>query len=411
MAGNKSKTRNGETDVLICGAGAPGMTLALLLADLGLRIVLLDRKAVSLHTGLPQSRTSALMQGSINIVRAAGAWDLAASAGAEMRILRIIDDSLAKPVTAEFRAEEIGLKAFGVNMPNDALNRSLAQKVLKHENITILAPATLESLENDLSGTTASIDGTNYKTRLVVGADGRDSVVRKIGGIRSSLHDYRQSAITCLISHSRPHSHASTEFHRPSGPFTLVPLPGDRSSVVWVDSAEQVRDFMAMNRSSFTQALSDRAKGLFGEITLAGDASAFPLCGLTTKTITGPRIALIAEAAHVLHPLGAQGLNLSLRDAAMLAETLAEAARTGQDPGSPNVLRSYERRRRYDLLSRTIGTDGLNRMVTTDIGLLKSLRRATLRTLSNTLPLKRMAMTHGLAPAVEDSRLARGELL
>ncbi len=410
MTGNRSGVKREMADVIVCGAGAPGLTLALLLARLGLAVTIIDRIPLPTGKAGSGSRTSALMQGTINILKATGVWTDVVHHGEELRTLRIIDDSMAKNTSVDFKAEEIGLDAFGVNMPNGVLTAALAALASKADNITVIAPATLNGAASDAFGVTVALDDERIlRARLFVGADGRQSVVRGFSGISAKSHEYHQSAITCLISHTRPHDHVSTEFHRPSGPFTLVPLPGNRSSVVWVDHTGPAETFMAMSRQAFAQALQDRTKGILGEVTLDSTPSCFPLSSLTASSLTAPRTVLIAEAAHVLHPLGAQGLNLSLRDAAILAETIADAVRLGQDPGQKSVLRIYERKRRHDLMSRVVGTDSLNRLVSNDLSLLKSLRHAGLRILGDTPPLKRLAMRQGLAPALDDSRLARGE--
>jgi 2-octaprenyl-6-methoxyphenol hydroxylase len=403
-----------RTDILICGAGAPGLTLALLLGRLGASVTLVERSALpSGRPGPADGRTSALMQGSVNIVKATGGWDAAAPAGEALKILRIVDDSKGggKTVSVDFEAGEIGLDAFGINMPNAALVAALAAEAKKCRTIRILAPATLSALEADTFGVTATVGGEAIRARLAVGADGRQSAVRDLSGIHAKTHAYGQRAITCLIGHTRPHDNISTEFHRPSGPFTLVPLPGKKSSVVWVDFDAEAERFASLSRHAFTRALQDRSKGLLGEIELLSTPSSWPLFSLKADSLTAPRVALIAEAAHVLHPLGAQGLNLSLRDAAVLAETIADALRLGQDPGSETVLYQYGAKRRHDLMSRVVGTDSLNRLVSNDLSLLKSLRQAGLRTIGTVAPLKRFAMRQGLAPALEDCRLARGEAL
>jgi 2-octaprenyl-6-methoxyphenol hydroxylase len=403
-----------RTDILICGAGAPGLTLALLLGRLGVSVTLVERGP--LPAGKPgpgDGRTAALMQGSVNILKATRGWDGAAKAGEPLKILRIVDDSkgAGSAVSVDFEAGEIGLDAFGINMPNAALAASLTREVKACKNIRVMAPATLSALETDAFGITATVGGQQVRARLAVAADGRRSAVRDLSGINVSTHAYGQRAITCLIGHSRPHHNVSTEFHRPSGPFTLVPLPGQTSSVVWVDFDAEAESFAALSRHAFTRALQDRSKDILGEIEVLSAPSSWPLFSLKAHSLTGPRVALIAEAAHVLHPLGAQGLNLSLRDAAILAETVADAMRLGQDPGSDIVLKNYAAKRRHDLISRVVGTDGLNRLVSNDLSVLKSLRQAGLRTIAGVAPLKRFAMRQGLAPVLDDCRLARGEAL
>lgn len=395
-------------DVLISGGGVPGLALAILLGDLGLDVVVIDpHPPVAVNDVKPDGRTAALMAGSVNILKAAGIWDDLEPHGAPLETLRIIESKTAR---ADFRADDIGLPYFGINMPNGIQRAVLAAQVAKNKNITFLTPSALENFTADDVGVSMTLtDGQNIRARLLVGADGRDSAVRSQCGIAVWARDYGQKAITCLIDHSKEHQNISTEFHRPGGPFTIVPLPGNSSSIVWVEYADEADAFLKLRRADFEQALQDRTEGLVGKINLVTPPQSWPLKALRSKSLIAPRIALIAEAAHVLHPLGAQGLNLSLRDAATLAEEIADAARRGQDIGSAAILRRYEFRRRADIVTRLIGTDSLNRMVSNDVSLLRALRGVGLKTIDAIEPLRRFAMQEGVVPGYDDSRLSRGE--
>jgi len=402
-----------NTDILIVGGGAPGLSLAALLGKAGLDVTIADKSpAPALKQAKPDGRTSALMQASVNILKATGAWDDAAPFGAALQTLRIVDDSgTGEPVQVDFKADEIGFTEFGINMPNEPLRAALGEAVKKIKNVTFIKAGLTQYTTSDF-GVTATFDsGESVTAKVIVGADGRGSPTREIAGIKIWQRDYKQHAITCLIDHTEPHGNISTEFHRPSGPFTLVPLPGNRSSVVWVDYKEQAAGFMELSPHAFERALQERSRDRLGDISLASTPQSCPLQALKAKSLTGKRMALIAEAAHVLHPMGAQGLNLSLRDVAALAEIIADAVRLGLDPGSAAILDQYERRRRQDVLSRVIGTDGLTRIVSNDFGMLRGLRRIGLKTLDNVSPLREFAMHQGLAPRDDDSRLARGEAL
>jgi 2-octaprenyl-6-methoxyphenol hydroxylase len=400
-------------DVVISGGGVPGLTLAALLADLGLEIVVLDpHPPTRLKDIKPDGRTAALMAGSVNILRATGAWDLCAPHGAPLNTLRIIESATAR---ADFSADDIGLPYFGINMPNNLQRAALYEIILKKKNITFLCPTTLQDFTADDVGVSVTLDenGTTQtlRARILVGADGRNSTVREQAGIEMRDHDYGQRAITCIISHSKPHDNISTEFHRPGGPFTIVPLPGNQSSIVWVEYADDADNFLKLRREDFVNALQDRTENLIGRVEMVTPPQSWPLQSLHAKSLTAPRIALIAEAAHVLHPLGAQGLNLSLRDAATLAEEIADAARSGLDIGSHATLHRYEFRRRADIQTRLLGTDSLNRMVSNNIGLLRTLRSIGLKTIDSITPLRRFAMNEGVVPGYDDSRLSRGESL
>lgn len=397
---------NKSCDVLIGGAGAPGLALALLLGHLGLDVVVADPAPPHpLHNIHPDGRTAALMAGSVHILKATGGWDECAKYGAALETLRIVEGK----TKADFRAGDIGLPYFGVNMPNNILRAALAERIDRTGNIEI-HPAGINHFAIDDFGITVTLtDSSTFRARLLVGADGRNSITRKMAGISVTERHYGQQAITCLIRHSKPHNHVSAEFHRPGGPFTLVPMPGNMSSVVWVEYDDDADTFMKMRRNDFERALQDRTENMLGHITLETPPESWPLKGLLAASLIAPRIALIAEAAHVVHPLGAQGLNLSLRDAAVLAEEIADAARSGLDTGSHTLLNRYQFRRRADIMTRSLGTDGLTRMVSNDISLLRTLRRAGLKTVEMLEPLRRFAMHEGVTPGYDDSRLSHGQ--
>lgn len=407
-----AQKKSSDTDILIAGGGAPGLTLAALLAPLGLRVTVIDPAPFpGLDAVRPDNRTAALMQGSINVLRAAGVWDRCAPLGGELRVLRVVDENgaRAQPLQADFHAADIGLPAFAVNMPNGTLRAALCDRAREIGMITLRPGRKLESCAVGARDVTATLDdGTIINASLLVGADGRESRVRALAGIAVRRHEFGQAAITCLIGHTRPHGNISTEFHRPTGPFTLVPLPGNNASVVWVDDAAAADAMMAVNRQAFVQALQDRTRDMLGTVALTGTPSCWPLVGMMAKDLVAPRIALIAEAAHVLHPLGAQGLNLSLRDVAVLAETIADAARLGLDYGSMTVLAGYAKRRRADIGSRVYGTESFNHLVSHNKQILHHVRRTGLRLVNNVAPLRNIAMQQGLAPQDQDSRLMAG---
>lgn len=402
----KEKTEN--TDIIISGGGAPGLLLASLLGRIGLRISIIEPYPPGpLNSALPDGRTVALMAGSINILKATPSWDRCARYGSALETLEIIEG----PTRGEFFAGDIGLPSFGTNIPNNILRSAVFEDVKKMPNITLYSSPLKFIDQDDFTITSILDDGTRLRSRLLVGADGRQSKTRDLANIGIWERDYQQTAITCLIEHSRPHHNTSIEFHRPGGPFTLVPMPGMHSSVVWVEYHADAQNVMRLRRDSFEKALQERTEGRLGNISLKTAPESWPLKALRSSDLTAPRIVLVAEAAHVVHPLGAQGLNLSLRDIAVLAEEVADAARHGLDIGSQTVLRNYTFRRRADILTRSTGTDSLNRMISNNAGILRDLRRAGLSTISGVGRLRRLAMNEGIIPGYDDSRLARGEML
>lgn len=409
-------TKENKTDILIIGGGIAGLTLAALLGKAGIRVDLVsnfkpDKKTKAKPTG----RTVALMQSSLNVIKATGAWDQIEPNANPMQMMRIIDSSAAAqrdPVNVEFEAQDIGFDEFGYNIPNTALLMALYETVTKIKTVTMHAPKSLESYEANGSGAVAALDdSTQIAARLIVGADGAQSTVRKIAGIECWQKDYDQTAITCLINHSQSHNNTSTEFHRPAGPLAFVPLPGNQSSVVWVESTARADEIMRLKKQDFESTLQNISQGILGGMTLEAGPESWPLRSLKAKALTAPRMALVAEAAHVLSPITAQGLNLSLRDVAALAETIIDNMRLGLDPGTQTALKAYAKRRRIDIDTRVYGVNTLNQMVSHDAEIVSHLRRAGLKAVDKVPVLKETAMKHGLAPGMDGGRLVRGEAL
>ena len=411
----KTKARN-NADVIIAGAGPAGLALAVLLARAGLAVALIDADGppLPIDQDRPGGRTAALLTGSLNVLRHAGIASELEAHGTPLRTMRIMDDSRpGQPiVTVEFHAADLGKDVFGLNVPNHVLRHSLYTKAKKSANIRLYSGSRLTNGAFQAGFAQATLDsGEILKAPLIIGTDGRNSAVRALAGISAKTRDYGQTAITCLLSHTKPHNHTSTEFHRPGGPFTFVPMAGNRCSLVWVEKSDDAKTFLSMKKQAFQQAIQDRSAGLLGEITLESHPESWPLIMLSAESVIASRCALAAEAAHVMSPIGAQGLNLSLRDVAALAETIVDAARLGEDIGSVAVLSRYSRRRNLDIRSRVGGIDGLNRLVANDIAAIKDLRRAGLKGLESIPALKSFVMTQGLSPSLEDGRLVNGGVL
>ncbi len=410
------KTKDLIADIVISGAGPAGLTLAVLLGRAGFKVVLVDaeKPAEADYEEKPSGRTAALLTGSVNILKATGIWNTLEGKATPLQTMRIVDDSQpgTPQVKVEFKASDIGHTEFGFNVPNAVLKSALIARLKTVPSVTHLAPAKLKDYKIEKQKVVATLeDGTVLRASLIIGTDGRGSVVRSVAGIDAKKHDYEQMAMTCLIEHTKPHHFTSTEFHRPGGPFTLVPMPGNVSSVVWVEKTEDAKKFLKLKKQEYEQAIQDRSCGLVGTITLKSTPESWPLMLLSSEKLIGERAALAAEAAHVISPIGAQGLNLSLRDVATLAETIVDAARLGEDIGAQSVLMRYERRRRADIKSHVIGIDGLNRVVANDLGFLRDLRRLGLKGL-DTIPVLKTFITHqGLAPTMDEGRLVSGGVL
>ncbi|MBK6897145.1 MAG: FAD-dependent monooxygenase [Alphaproteobacteria bacterium] len=408
----KNRSAVKKPDLLIIGGGMAGLTLAAILGRAGVRTDIVDpQPAPKLKETSPSGRTVALMESSLNILRAAGIGAVIDEYGTPLQTMRIIDDSLPEQetITREFEAQEIGMERFGMNLPNSILRAALYEQVKSLPCITLHVPGSLRDFTPQEGGIKATLeDGNTITARLLVGADGRASLVRSLSGIESRKQEYGQSAVTCIINHSRSHNFTATEFHRPGGPLALVPMPGNQSSVVWVVPEQKADELLTLSREAFTQTLQEKTDNLLGGITLETPPESWPLMSMKAVKLSAPRTALIAEAAHVMSPITAQGLNLSLRDVASLAETVVDALRLGLDPGSASILKDFEKRRRTDIGSRVAGVDFMNRIVSNERLPLRDLRRAGLKVISGFAPLRHQAMRHGLAPSLDAGRLARG---
>lgn len=394
-----------KTEVLIIGGGIPGLTLAVLLGQAGLEVAIVDTEKLQVSgTDIMASRTVALMDGSIRTIQKTGIWEAIKDKACPLKTMKLVDDSSKNldVLEVEFHASEIGLEAFGRNIPHSAIRAALVEKISALNNITLIAPARLASYRIEGMRVHATLDtGKEIEAALIIGADGRNSVTREQAGIKADMRESGQSAITCLISHTKPHNFTSTEHHRTGGPFTIVPMP-DRegkhlSAIVWMERETDVQKFLALDKASFTQALQDRSRNSIGTITLESAPVSWPIITLKARNFTAPRCAIVAEAAHVISPIGAQGLNLSLRDVAGLADVIIEAALVGQDIGSTVTLDRYEKIRRFDINTRVYGVDAFNRIVGNNLSSLRGLRRLGLKTLQNSPLLRNFIMQEGLS--------------
>jgi 2-octaprenyl-6-methoxyphenol hydroxylase len=319
--------------------------------------------------------------------------------------MRIVDATrrLIRAPEVAFEAAEIGLDAFGYNLPNAALVNALGAAVAARP-VTRVEGMVAEAVPGEDRITLTLADGRTLTARLAVAADGRRSKVRAGAGIATDDWRYDQAALVCNLRHTRPHRSTSTEFHTEHGPCTLVPLPGDASSLVWVDRPAETERRMALSDADLAAEIEARTASILGALTIDGRRQMFPLSGMTARRFAAARTVLAGEAAHLFPPIGAQGLNLGYRDATALAEVLAEAA---DDPGAPAVLAAYDRARRADVLARTAAVDALNRTLLSEFLPVQALRGAGLFLLDRVAPLRHFAMRRGLAVSGTDRSAAR----
>jgi 2-octaprenyl-6-methoxyphenol hydroxylase len=389
-------------DVGIIGAGPAGLAAALALGRLGLRVL-----AVGAAPGKPDTRTAALFGGSVTLLENLGIGDACRTAGTEIHGIRIIDDmgGLLRAPEVTFTAAEAGVDRFGYNVPNVALVEALRARAAADPAVTLLDASAAHLVPGTDSVELQLADGRLLTARLVVGADGRHSLCRQAAGITARTWTYAQSAVTCTFAHQRPHHGISTEFHRPAGPLTVVPSPGLSSSLVWVERPEAAARLVELDEHAFRGALEERLHGLLGPVGDLGPRGVFPLSGLSAATAGRRRIALVGEAAHVIPPIGAQGLNLGLRDVACLADCVADAQAAGADIGGDGVLEAYGRMRRTDIASRIWGIDLLNRSLLATAAPVQTLRGFGLHLLKAFAPARRLAVREGLGPSFIAPRL------
>ncbi len=382
--------------VAVVGAGAAGLGLALSLAEAGIATALVGR-----HAPVADGRTVALLDGSVRFLKALGAWDAIAPHAAPLAELHIVDDtgSLFRPPPARFVATEIGLDAFGWNVESARLVESLRGRTRTAPNLTLFESDAETVRPGEAASDLVLADGRRLAARLVAGADGARSRLRQAAGIRTRDWSYPQAAITTILAHERPHRDVSTEFHTRQGPFTLVPLPGGhRSSLVWVMAEAQAARLAALDDAALARSVEDRARAMLGAMRIDGPRGCVPMRGMSLPSPVAPRLALIGEAAHVFPPIGAQGLNLGLRDAAALRDAVVAAAADGRDPGSHAALAGFARGRTRDARLRTGAVDALNRSLLADLLPVDALRGLGLVAMTHIGPLRRLVMREGVLP-------------
>jgi 2-octaprenyl-6-methoxyphenol hydroxylase len=383
-------------DVVVVGGGPAGLAAAIALADAGAKTALIAR-----HAPYGDNRTTALLGGSVDFLRQLDVWPRCEDKAAALRVMRLVDDTgrLIRAPEVRFSSQEIGLDAFGYNIENRLLMAALEERAAGLENLIRFDDEAEGVSPSDAQADIRIRQGQSLCARLVVGADGRHSLCREAAGIDVKRRDLDQSALTFNIAHTRPHRDISTEFHTPQGPCVFVPLPGDRSSVVWVMTPSEAGRMMALSDEELSDAAERQSHSILGRVSVEPGRHLFPLAIEQPRQFARQRVALVGEAAHVLPPIGAQGLNMGLRDAADIADIAREAMLQGEDPGSASVLSRFNSARRTDVASRIFAIDLANRSLLSDFLPMQTLRAAGLHLIGALGPLRRLAMREGLAPS------------
>jgi 2-octaprenyl-6-methoxyphenol hydroxylase len=376
-------------DVLIVGGGPVGLALGLALtrSAKGIKVGLVDRRPLTVPR---DNRATAVAAGVRRVFEALGVWGPMAEAAQPITAMRITDSGtgeLSRPLFLNFAGDVVPGEPFAHMVPNGVMAQVLLDAAA--DAITVIAPAEIESFSADAtSGTLTLADGRTLVAPLVVGADGGQSRLRAMAGIGVVEHDYKQSGLVTTISHELPHEGAAYEHFRPAGPFASLPLKGNRSSLVWTEASTEAPRFLEMPPDELNAAIESVMGSTLGAVTAEDKLQAFPLKLRIARDFVAPRLALIGDAIHVVHPVAGQGLNLGLKDVAALAEVVVEALRLGLDHGSPDVLTRYQSWRRFDVSAMAMVTDTMNRLFSNDIAPIRAARDFGLGLVDRADPIK-----------------------
>lgn len=382
------------SDIVVVGGGPAGMAAALEAARHGYDVVLAAPTGTFIET---DDRTTALMMPGIRMLQELGAWPDLDEDATPMRTMRIIDGThrLVRAPTVTFQADEVGEEAFGYNIVNRALNAALQHAIEQSPSIRVVDSMASSASFGPDEAKIVLANGETLQTRLIVAADGVKSLIREAAGIGTRNWSYPQTAIVLTFEHSRDHNFTSTEFHRETGPFAQVPMRGKRSSLVWVEPPAEAERIAALDTGTLAGMIERNMQSMLGKVSNVSKPQCWPLSGMIAHRFGAERLMLAGQAAHIFPPIGAQGLNLSLRDISDLGKCLASA---GIDPGAAGVTARYDRMRRADVTTRTGTVDILNRSLLTGFLPVQLARAVGLGMLAAIPPLRNIAMREGMAP-------------
>ncbi|HEY5337748.1 MAG TPA: FAD-dependent monooxygenase [Rhizomicrobium sp.] len=401
------------SDVIVGGGGMVGLTLALALAQGGLKVAVADPvpPTTLLDAGF-DGRVSALSYSTLRMFEALDVWPLLQDKAQPIKDILVTDAALGgapSPFSLHFDSEEIG-RPMGAIAENRHIRGALFAALEAQPNITLIAPAALTALEETFGAIVASLsNGDTMRAQLAVAADGRDSPMRNEMGLGVIGWSYPQWGIVATVEHEKPHDGVAYEHFLPAGPFAILPMTGNRSSLVWTERDDLAPAMIKLPEDEFNAEIARRFGSHLGATKAAGPRWSYPLKFHLARAYVKPRFALAGDAAHGIHPIAGQGLNLGLKDAAALAETVLDAARLGLDIGALDVLKRYERWRRFDSLTLAAATDGLNRLFSNDVAPLRLARDLGLGVVDGIAPLRKFFMRHAGGDIGKLPRLLRGE--
>ncbi len=419
-----------QTEVLIAGGGLVGLTLGIALAGAGVATLVVDREDPKTVRAAPyDGRASAIARGSQQALQGIGLWDALIPAAEPILDIRVSDGrpgglggrGQTAPWFLHYDSREAGGLPMGHIIENRAIRIASHDLAAMLPALTLLAPLGVGQVAREAGGVTAQLsDGRGIRARLIVAADGKRSPLRRAAGIRVNAWDYPQSGIVATVGHAAPHNGVAHEHFLPAGPFALLPMTDfagpdgrrqHRSSLVWTERRDLVPEVLALDEAAFAAEMTRRFGDSLGALRLLGQRWTYPLSLMHAERYVDQRLALVGDAAHSIHPIAGQGLNLGLRDVAALAEAVVDARRLGLDIGGAEVLARYQRWRRFDNTALVAATDVLNRLFSNDIGPLRLARDLGLAAVNRLPPLKRFFMDHAMGLVGDLPRLIKGESL
>lgn len=401
-------------DIIVNGAGLIGSALALALSRHGLEVALIDPVAAEIRAD-PEfdGRAYAVAEASANLLDALGIWEALGGKAEPVTRMEVEDRSPGpmRPQALHFDPAEGDQRLLGWIVEDRWLRGALLRALAEADGIHHYAPAQPTDLRFGPGGAEVDLEDRTLRADVVLACDGRRSKTALAAGIRYLAWDYRQIGLVCAIEHSRPHEGTAFQAFFPGGPFAQLPLPENRSCIVWSEKRALAEEIASRGDEAYEAEVASRLGGRLGNVRLAGRRWAYPL-GLSLATsYARPRLALCGDAAHGIHPIAGQGLNLGFRDVAALTEVLVEASRRGEDLGALDVLRRYERWRRFDGAAMTLGMDGLNRLFSTDFAIAQAARNAGLRAVGQFAPLRRFFMGEATGLSGDIPRLLAGQAI
>ena len=407
---------NYDTDILIVGGGLIGSALPIALASVGFNVIVIDQQSNRLKKARNfDGRAYALSHASGRMLKVLGIWDYIHENTQPILDIKVSDGRAGEGASdwhVHFDHQELEEGPMGHLLEDRYLRAALRDVILETPQIKYLSDTEVVSQAVDALGSTVTLmDGRNLRARVLIGCDGRSSQVATRAGIDRSGWKYNQTALVCAISHKQPHNGVAHQFFTPSGPLAILPLPNNKCSIVWTEAASRAKHINVMDDAEYLKALTPFIGDFLGKIELVGDRFSYPLSLSLAENFVLDRIALVGDAAHGIHPLAGQGLNLGLKDIATLTEVLAIAQRRGEDIGARPVLERYQQWRRFDTSAMAAATDGLNRLFSNDNPILRIARDIGLASVNSNPSLRRGFMRHAAGLSGELPMLLRGQII